>query len=62
MLEDPPDNPTISVTDRLPPALQRVIVISPHFKCMGYLDAENIWRHDSDNAEIKDVFAWRECP
>ena len=60
--DDDPVNPTISVTDSLPPAFQRVIAISPEFKCMGYIDDKNIWRHDSDNAEIKDVFAWKECP
>ena len=55
-------NPTISVTDRLPPALKAVIAISPVFKCLAYIDANKIWHHNSDGKEIEGVFAWREHP
>jgi hypothetical protein len=55
-------NPAISVADRLPPALKAVIAISPTFKCLAYIDAKNIWHHNSDGKEIEGVFAWKEFP
>ena len=56
------DNAEISVTDRLPPALKRVIVTSPKFRCLGYIDTNNIWRSASDDKEIEGVTAWQEFP
>jgi hypothetical protein len=54
------DTSQISVTDRLPLALKRVIVACPAFRCLGYIGTDNIWRAASDDKEIKDVFAWME--
>jgi len=57
-----PDNPSVCVTDRLPPPLKTVIAISPVFKCLAYIDTFGVWRHNSDDKEIKGVLAWKECP
>ena len=53
----------ISVADTLPPVEKRVIVVCSHFRCLGYLDQNNLWRYASDDKEIEDgVIAWAEGP
>ena len=48
----------MSVKDRLPVAYQWVTVVTPHFRCMGYLDKEGKWRDANRREEILDVEAW----
>jgi len=56
------NNPEISVTDRLPPAHKRVIVICPLFRRLAYIDTDNIWHAASGDEKFEGVIAWRECP
>jgi len=58
----PEDRPSISVTERLPQPLKKVVAISPAFRCLAYIDTFGVWRHDSDDKEIEGVFAWKEYP
>ena len=55
-----PENRRIAVSERLPEPAQLVIVITSDFRCLGYIDDNNVWRHRSNKAEIKGVIAWSE--
>ena len=50
----------VSLKERLPLANHRVIVVCPHFRCLGYLDKEGVWRDDANSRELKDVLGWAE--
>jgi hypothetical protein len=45
-------------TASLPNANETLILITPHFRCLGYLDNECVWRGYSHNDRIKDVIDW----
>jgi hypothetical protein len=53
---------TQDIEMQLPPIGERVIVASPEFRCLGYLDAQGIWRHDKDGSVIQGVIDWRSFP
>jgi hypothetical protein len=50
----------VSVKDRLPPAGQWVIAVTPGFRCMAYLDEQGKWRDVNRRREIQNVEGW--CP
>jgi hypothetical protein len=50
--------PIHSVFESLPVPQERVIVITPSFRCLGYLDAEGLWRDFYDNSRIENVVGW----
>ena len=50
--------PIHSVCESLPAQQERVIVITPQFRCLGYLDVEGLWRDYYDNARIENVIGW----
>lgn len=42
----------------LPVRHERVIVITPLFQCLGYLDADGLWRSYYGNRVIESVTGW----
>ena len=50
------------IKTQLPPVDKRVIVVTPRFRCLGYLDAQGIWRHDKDGEVIEGVTGWHFSP
>ena len=45
---------------KAPPKNHRVIVVSKDFRCLGYLDANGLWREAARNEELKEVIGWCE--
>lgn len=41
-----------------PPPKQPVVVITEHFRCLGYMDESGQWHHLQDGALIEKVLAW----
>jgi hypothetical protein len=35
-----------------------VMVITGTFRCRGYIDAQGVWHHDSDDNSIENVIGW----
>ena len=52
----PPD--PVSVNDNLPRWGQWVMVVTPWFRCLGFLDPQGEWRHTDDGSMIEDVQSW----
>ena len=51
-----------TVSESLPTPFHLVIVVCATFRCLGYIDAEKVWRHTGDNEEIKGVvIRWEPC-
>jgi hypothetical protein len=42
----------------LPAPFQHVFVICPDFRCLGYVDSENVWRMVYSGAAISEVIDW----
>ena len=47
-----------SPTQEKPDIDERVIVITRHFRCLGFLDESGIWHYHSDSAPIENVLNW----
>lgn len=47
-----------SVNDKLPRWGQRVMVITPIFKCLGFLGPDSKWRDAWDGSAIEGVQSW----
>jgi len=56
------ENGRIPVSEELPPALERVLVTTPTFKCAGYIDAKGVWRHEAGDRIKEVVVAWEPLP
>jgi hypothetical protein len=54
---EPPD-PQINVSERLPRPGQWVLVITPSFRCMGFVDEKGTWRDFLRKEPIEGVQAW----
>jgi hypothetical protein len=50
----------VSVEDKLPLVGLRVVVVGKHFRCVGSIDRDGIWRDGNNNA-LKDVIGWFEA-
>ncbi|MDB6024546.1 MAG: hypothetical protein JWM68_769 [Verrucomicrobiales bacterium] len=50
--------PIHSVSEALPQANERVIVITPEFRCLGYLDLQGLWHDFYDNSRVENVIGW----
>ena len=50
----------VNVRDRLPPVNRWVIVVTPTFRCMAYLDEKGTWRDVNRPEDIADVESWVE--
>ena len=48
----------ISVKDKLPRCDQWVMVVTPWFHCLGFLDSHGEWRHTGDGSVVEDVQSW----
>ena len=46
------------VEEAVPPIGHSVMVVTPHFRCPGFLDKSMNWRHARDHALIDNVIAW----
>lgn len=47
-----------SVSDALPQPNEQVIVITPEFRCLGYLDLEGLWHDFYDGSSVENVIGW----
>ena len=48
------------IQTQLPLIGKMVIVVTPGFRCLGYLDGQGVWRHAKDAKMIEGVMGW--CP
>jgi hypothetical protein len=46
------------IQEAVPPIGHSVMVVTPHFRCAGFLDDSMNWRHARDQALIENVIAW----
>jgi len=49
-----PPNPELPDNDK------PVIVLCENYRCLGFLDADGVWRETKNNAAIKGVIGWNE--
>ena len=54
----PADEKPISVNEKLPRVGKWVIVVTPTYRCMGFLDTDGVWRDAARQEAIEDVQAW----
>ena len=57
-MNESPDPAMISVTDKLPPSGERVMVVCKGFRCLGLLDQDSIWRDIIRGTELPQVIGW----
>ena len=50
--------PIHSVSEALPQANEQVIVITPEFRCLGYIDMQGLWHDFYDNSRVENVTGW----
>ena len=61
MKADPNARPVgVPVRDKLPHEGDRVIVLTKRYRCLGYVDAQGIWRDEAGHEKLQDVVAWME--
>src|SRR4051812_15706031 len=46
------------VDEAVPPIGYSVMVVTQHFRCIGFLDRSLNWRYASDHGLLRDVIAW----
>ena len=46
------------VEEAVPPIGFSVMVVTRHFRCIGFLDRSLNWRYASDHGLLRDVIAW----
>jgi len=54
----PADDEPISVSEKLPRVGKWVIVVTPTYRCMGFLDTKGVWRDAVRQETIEGVQAW----
>jgi hypothetical protein len=52
------DNRVIPVSEKVPRPRQWVIVVTPSYRCMGFLDDKGTWRDAHRSEVIEGVQAW----
>ena len=57
-MASPGREPLVSVTERLPPANARVIVVRREFRCLGYVDEQGVWRDAAKSEKRDNAIAW----
>jgi hypothetical protein len=50
--------PVHSVLEALPIPNEQVIVITPQFRCLGYLDDNGLWHDFYDDSRVENVTGW----
>ena len=54
----PQDQAIHTLEEETPRVSEHVIVFTPKFRCLGYLDGDGIWRYAFDGVPIPDVLKW----
>ena len=57
-MKNPFEPRVIPVAEKLPPVDQRVMVICKGFRCLGFLDRDQIWRDVNRRTELHDIIGW----
>jgi hypothetical protein len=52
------DENICSLEEITPEIEERVIVLTPKFRCLGYLDRDGVWRYAVDGVPIEGVLKW----
>jgi hypothetical protein len=56
---DSPQEPPKPKLASKPAPYENVIVVGPHFRCLGYVDRRGIWRSTCTRQMLRGVLEWQ---